>query len=529
MDKKRKEIIFGVLFLGILVFAGLDGCLYSVSVDATSSRMFSISDVSRNLFRDIPEQVHITYYLTGKLVEADPVYSQIEDILHEYANSSHGKIRLEVVDPAAANKLQEVEEFGIEQFPVGRQTAENEASFLNNASSGIVIQYLDRTPRVIPVVQSTDTLEYDLSSMIRALVSNRTRKVGYLVDAPDFSYEDFQSIQSRLQRFIDLQNVVTGKDVPQDLDALVVFGGKGLTDFDLYPIDQYVMRGGRVIFAADAVKVVANQQIGVLGNVDDKEPLFSLLKTYGVTVNPELVLEHRDLALSPDQRILYNFWFNTYQDFVSKDNPITTRMRPLYFFWASPLTVAPPPAVKAETLVSTSPSATVMQETQGQGFQLDPQQAGLMYNMLSSEHKGSYPLVVALSGDFPSYFKGKPIPTQKDTKTGWTKTIESGAASRIIVAGDSELFSPLYMARVAQNNLAFFIGCLDWLSNDEDLLAIRSRAAQDTLMAKITDPEARDTAATIIKIINLAGVPLLIIGAGVLNYFLRRRKKTADR
>ena len=164
-----------------------------------------------------------------------------------------------------------------------------------------------------------------------------------------------------------------------------------------------------------------------------------------------------------------------------------------------------------------------------QGFNLAPNQAGLMYQMQASEHKKSYPLVVALSGVFPSYFKDKPIPKKEGVKKDWTSTATSSSPTRLIVIGDSEAFSPEYISRGAVSNRDFLINCLDWLTNDEDLLSIRTRAAQDTLMVKIEDPDARKTATTVIIIINLAVLPLLVIGAGILNFILRRRTKKAER
>ncbi|MBN2351757.1 MAG: GldG family protein [Spirochaetales bacterium] len=529
MDKKRKEIITGLLFLGALVFAGLDSCLYSVRIDATSSGMFTISDVSRNLFKDITDQVRITYFFTSKLADTNPVYGQIEDILRAYADSSHGRIKLAVVDPVKENREREVEEYGIRQFPVGRQTSEEDLSLINNASSGILIQYLDRH-RVIPRVQSTDTLEYDLSSFIRSLVSNRSKKIGYLVDAPEFDYQTFSNLVTKpLQGYMDFTEIHKDNDVPQTLDALVIFGGTGFTDFDLYPIDQYIMRGGRVIFSADPVKIINQPQIGIFGTSVENAPLFSLLKTYGVTVSPEVILEHPDLALQIGNGFRYNYCFNTYQDFVSKDNPITSRMRPITFFWASPLAISPPSGEKAETLVSTSHLAAAMKEMNGQGFRLDPATASLNYQRLASDHKQSYPLVAALSGIFPSSFKDKQIPTKEGVKKDWAKTEPASTPTRLIVIGDSEIFSPQYVSQVSPGNGGFLINCLDWLTNDEDLLSIRNRAAQDTLMAKIQDPDARKTAVTVIIIINLVALPILVIGIGVLSFLLRRRTKKSER
>ncbi len=514
INKKTKEIIFGILFLGILVLVGLNASLYSLRIDATENRMFSIHPVSQNLFKNIPQQVRITYYLTEKLKTTDPVYGEIEDIVREYAAHANGKIVVNVIDPTRDNKVQEAQEFGIEQFDAGRQAAVDEANIFL-AYSGIVIEYLDRH-KVITRIGSVDTLEYELSSKIRALVSNRTKKIGYLVDDQSFNMQEFANVVQYLQREYDVQEIKRGEDIPAALDAVFVIGGLNLTDFDLYPIDQYLMRGGRVFFATGAVRVNMQYNMAIPA---DKSPLLDMLKNYGAVIQPHLIMEQPQLAL-PTQAGRYNYFFITVQDFVSRDNPITAHFQPVYFFWASPLEYSVTPAIKAETLVATSPRAVAVK----QDFRLNPQEASLMYRVYAGEGSKSLPVVAALSGNFTSYFKGKQIPTQEGAARDWTKTEDLSSPTRVIVAGDANFLAPGYLTAA---NFAFFVNCLSWLANDDDLLAIRTRAQRDPSMLKIEDPEARRTATTIIKLVNWVGLPLIVIAFGVFNFIRRRKKRTA--
>ncbi len=513
MNKKTKEIFFGILFLGILVFTGLNAGLYSLRIDATENKMFSIHPVSQNLFKDIPQQVNLTYYLSEKLKTIDPVYGQIEDIVREYAAHANGKIRVNVFDPSRDNKVQEVQEFGIQQFDAGRQDAEDEASIFI-AYSGIVIEYLDRH-KVIERIGSVDTLEYDLSSKIRALVSDRTKKIGYLIDDESFNMQEFANVVQYLRREYDIQEIGRGDDIPATLDALFVIGGLNLTEFELYPIDQYLMRGGRALFATDSIRV--NMQYG-MALPADKSPLLDMLKTYGAAVLPQLIMEEPRLSL-PIQSGMYNYFIKTFQDFVSKDNPITAHFEPVFFFWASPLELADSPAVKTETLITSSPYSVAVKDE----FRLNPQEVSLMYKVYAGEGAARRPLVAALSGNFTSFFKDKAIPAKEGVSREWPKTEVLSAPTRLIVAGDANFLAPGYLTNA---NFRFFINCLAWLGNDDDLLAIRTRAQRDPSMVKIEDPDTRKSVTDIIIAVNMAGMPLLVIGFGIANFLSRRRKRS---
>jgi hypothetical protein len=176
--------------------------------------------------------------------------------------------------------------------------------------------------------------------------------------------------------------------------------------------------------------------------------------------------------------------------------------------------------VKTETLIATSPYSVGVKSD----FKLNPQEVSLMYKVYASEGAGSHPLVAALSGNLTSYFKDKEIPKKEGAERNWLKTEALSAPTRLIVAGDANFLSPGYLTNA---NFRFFTNCLAWLGNDDDLLAIRTRSQRDPSMAKIQDPDTRSAVTTVIIIINMVGMPLLVIGFGVANYLSRRKKRTA--
>ena len=96
--KKRTEIVLFVLGLVLILLIGLNASRFFLRIDLTKNKAFTISKVSRELFRDIPDRVYITYYVSDKLKSLYPFPFQIEDLLYEYAAYSRGTIKVEVVD-----------------------------------------------------------------------------------------------------------------------------------------------------------------------------------------------------------------------------------------------------------------------------------------------------------------------------------------------------------------------------------------------------------------------------------------------
>ena len=111
--------------------------------------------------------------------------------------------------------------------------------------TGIVIQYLDRH-ETIPLAVRTDALEYELTSRIRKAVSGEERVVGILLgDAAARPAAGIRPADQRPERGLPgAARSRPGEDVPAEVDALFVIGNSDLGEFELFPIDQYLMRGG---------------------------------------------------------------------------------------------------------------------------------------------------------------------------------------------------------------------------------------------------------------------------------------------
>ena len=526
MMKKRAEIILFILSLVLILAIGLNASRYFLRIDLTENKAFTISRVSRELFREIPDRVYITYYVSDKLKSLYPFPFQIEDLLYEYSAYSRGTIKVAVVDPVKSSSLSEAESLGV--FPQQIEVIEQDERSFAQVYTGIVIQYLDRY-ETIPVVSQIESLEYDLTSRVRKIVTEQERSVGILSgDASREIQTDFGSLLGTLSADFSVRPVQRGEQIPEDLDVLFVLGARDLEDFDLFPIDQYIMRGGRVLFAVEGLDLDLMRGI-VPQNLENTASL-SMLEHYGVRVEQSYVLDTYAKNFRIPRQIFgqimwevmekYPFWITVADRFVSRENPITARFQGLDLLWASPLEIVERPGVEAEVLLQTTPEAWIQSEPP---FETNPQRAAMLEYMPHGE-AGQFPLGIALRGSFSSYFADREIPRREGEDRDWAEVVAQSEESRLIVIGDADFASELYQYSGGDYNMEFLANAAEWLSNSEDLLEIKTRVARDVRLNRIQDPETRLRAAMFTQMFNLILVPLGVIIFGVVRLIIRRRR-----
>jgi len=517
MTKKQVIIITALSVIAFILALMVSGRLW-LRLDLTKNKAYTISKVSRNLYKELSDPVSITYYLSNKLRTIVPAPGEIEDTLREYAAYSRGKIRLTVRDPLKAG-LSKADELGLQPRQV--QTVEQDNASLVTVYSGIVIEYLDRMD-VLPWVISTDTLEYDLTSRIRSLVNDSERWLGVLVGDNFRRWrEDFGYLEATLAEAGYRARLLSiGDDIPDNLPALFVLGGaEDMDDWALYRIDRYIQLGGKVLFAVKGVYVDT-----VSGSIEARlhpnQTLLDMIASYGVIIRQELALDRSALTLQYQTRaqsgaiqfriVRYPLWIGVLNDNGNDKHPVSSSFTGLDLYWASPLELAPPSSVEAVSLFTSTPQGWSMKNA----LYTNPE-IPYMLEMEANETKGVKILGAALSGTFPSFFRGSPKPEREGSGEELPDMPENARESRIIVVGDTDFATNMINATQARHNLDFLLRAADWLANDDDIIGIRSRQPQTGRFDKITDPKRRAAVMRVIQIVNIGLIPLLVIIAGL--------------
>jgi len=497
---KKREIILIIITSVIFILLAMNSLVYFNRVDLTKNKTFTISDTTKKIISSIPDRVHITYFISDKIKTITHVAQEIEDILYEYAAHSKGRINVTAIDPAASGMTSSMESLGItpQQIEIYEK---NEQSFIV-VYSGIVIQYMDKI-ETIPFTITLETVEYDVTYRIRKLIEGIDLSLGILIGDSGKNIENHYSyLNDILKRTYKIEFIKPGQEIPHSISALAVIGNKDLTEGDMLYIDEYIMDGGKVLFAIEGVDVDVRNLAAVVKL--DNSPAIEMLKKYGITVNNNLVLDKyaKRIPLRGTFPMLYPQWIGINGQNVSKDNPITSRFSGLDLLWASSINIEEREGITYERLLASTDQAWTLDDH----LTAMPQEVGSLMGYKGNDQR-QIDLGFVASGTFKSAFTDK---TSKNT--------------RIIVIGDADFVADIIEFSDSPYNIIFFENAIEWLSNDDSLLQIKTRDRRDLRLNKIEMPEKKVKAILFVYLVNMVIIPLSVIIFAIV-HFVRRKKR----
>ena len=522
METRRfKRRVIALLVVLDMLLAFLVSARFFFRADLSRNGIYTLSAATRSMVASLPEPLSITYYVSDTLRGRSLFPSQIQDLLDEYATWSRGRIIVRALDPLKSGQGVNVESLGVRARQM--QVVERDQVNLATVYSGIVLRYLDRVA-ALPFVSDLSTLEYDLSSQIRSLVSARTRTIGVLLgDSRRSLGQDYRYLQQELGFQFKVQEVERGAPIPAELGVLFVIGTRDMDDSAAFAVDQFIMRGGRVLFAVDPVDI--DLAAGLVARVNKNTEVEDALGVYGARVAPEIVLDTLDQRISFSVQqgrymiVPYPAWISVAARNTDATHPITARFGGLDLYWAAPVEPIERQGVSAEVLARTSPNAWAMKDP----FETNP----MIVQTMKGPTQGSpaqIDVALALTGTFHSGYAGRPIPAPSGDKAT-TPAVTESPPTRLIVVGDAAFASDIAQYTQASYNMTFLSNCAEWLSQEDDLLAIKTRAQADTRLDLLPDPAAKAAAMRTSIAVNVVIVPLLVILVGVFRLLRRRRRK----
>ena len=352
--------------------------------------------------------------------------------------------------------------------------------------------------------------------------------------------------------------------IPDGLKCLVIARPtQKISDYDLYQIDQALMRGTNLAIFTDAFQEIQPQQgRQMMGN----QPLFipldtgleKLLAHYGVRIKQSLVMDENCYRQPlPQQRgggeQLYYFVPIIKTEFMNKELPYINNIKGLVTVKASPLELDAKQLemqnVKAHELFASSDRSWEMRGP----INLNPR---FIQPPASDSDMQSFPLAYLLEGSFQSYFKDKPMPEKPAPKESKAEGEDAGAGeanpdggataaensektaldvtaqgafqaqsppAKIMVVGCSEMLRDSLLDNEGETTNALFVmNTLDALNDREDVAVMHSKIQQ-------FNPLEESTPGTkmLVKAANMAGIPVLVVIFGLLVWWRRhiRRKK----
>jgi gliding-associated putative ABC transporter substrate-binding component GldG len=512
----------------IVVLTNVVASRHFLRLDLTSEKIYTLSDASRVLMGKLDKPLFVKVYFTRALEAPYNNHEQVlVDKLEEFRAYSRGRMEIATVDPTGDKDLEaEAQRFGIR--PIQYRYQGKDRSELKRVFMGATFVYGDKQTALEAVTQ-VDTLEYDIAHALRSLVETQSKKtVGFTSGSQEVDLlkgtGPLENLRTKLQESYDVVQVPLGGEegVPANVDALLVLGPQTqMGERAKYQLDQFLMRGGSLAVFVTNLK----PDLRTFRPEEIFTGLESFLGHYGVVVNRDLVVDRNQNGVMrfPVRQGRYmvqlpvNYPLIPRSTDLSKESLIVKGLDQMLFPFASSLNVADPlPAgVEATVLARASAAAGRLKQIRT----IDP--SGYKAT-LPNEETGPWPLMVALTGPFTSYFAGRPIPPPAaETPFGSAALppeeaaarINESAAARLLVSGSADAFA---------NNPAFVLNLVDWMCQDEALIGIRAKSIQ---LPPLEAPSGRTL--VWIKLVDaLSGVVLLFLVGGV-RWFTRRRGDAA--
>ena len=562
----RTGIIVGaVLLLGIAIF--LNRTVSNLGLgrfDLTEDRIYTISDGAKNILGGLQVPVQVKYYVTPEdemPAGLKTLQQEVTDKLSELSIASKGMLEYAIVNPTETPELEEtLQAKGVRPFQV--QSVERDAVAVKLVYSSLSIGYKDESEELLPQVlpDNLGSFEYELLSRVVKLtrdedpvIAIHSTKEPLDPQLASFYLQSGQPLPEPQDNFAlipdylrnegyDVRGVelTEGSNVPDDAQTLLLLGVRDLNDRQRYEIHRVLRRGGSVVVAAQSS--VYDYNPGPQGGFQivprpQALGINDLLSEYGVRIDDRLLMDQQMATLAiPRTANLGGLRFQTTEpvqapmqirvmgEDLNRDLPFNAGVPELLYLWGNQVVVdeagLQEKGLAATTIFTGSDTAWTVDNG---GVALDasafvPEGHAVVENPT---------LAVLVEGVFPDPWEGADAPEWPADAAAPAPPADDAAdeagpegppaPGRLLVVGCSKLFEEMLIDQAG--HALFLLNSVDALTLGEDLISIRSKN-----FATRTFGEVSDGGKLTFRIVNMALVPLLLVGIGLGNRLRRRRE-----
>ena len=514
----------GVVLAIVLLFAVnmlADRTLGPARIDLTENRLFTLSEGTRSILANLDEPVTLRFYLSRRELERVPgvggYADRVRALLNEYKRLSGGKLEVRVIDPEPFSEEEDrAVGYGLRGVPLD---LDDGVFYFGLAGTNSVDD-----EEVIPffTAEREQFLEYDVTKLVYNLTSPKQKIVGLLSSLPiegqgpamqaamgGMGAQPWMVVE-QIRQLFELRSLHPKLDeIPEDIDVLMLVHPRALSPEALYAIDQYVLRGGRVVAFVDPYSESQRDVMPAgMGMMQPPGPgrseIDELLTAWGVTLGEDVVAD-LDLSLKVrmDQggRVLtfdYPVWMNVTPQTFDPEDIVTGNLGNLGFGTPGYLEAAEGATTTFTPLVSTTPGAAQFTPAQVAAVTTDPRD--LLDDYASQDRP--YAMVARVAGKVRTAFPGgRPIPEpseeEGDASSGADEAgseaepkaehmSESVEDAQILLVADADMLADRFWVVVQEflgnriavpsaANSALVINALDNLTGSGDLISVRNR------------------------------------------------------
>lgn len=479
--------LLALLFVGAVV---LSGWLFrGLRLDLTQNRQYTLSAGTLHILEGAKQPVKLRLFYSETAARNYPqfrVFAQrVEELLLEISERSKGRVTLEVIDPEPFSDAEDqAASFGLRGLPLG-----------NNGGSlyfGLVGSTADGSEVIMPFVHPDKEafLEYDVAKLLSSLIEPKPPVIGLLSDLPTGPNIDASGqpnlgwlIDQQLSDRFELRRLQADPgSIGDDVDLLMVVHPKQFSDDTLYAIDQFVLRGGRLLAFVDP-----DAETDAGGNPMDpaslglgrSSDLGRLFDAWGIEYNPVQVVLDPQYALQvqpPDPSaapVRNPSLLGLNKAAMNQRDVVSADLESVNLASAGFFSLAESSPLKLETLLQSSSKAALSDTETVRLAAGDPSR------LLQGLKPADTPFVLAarLSGTLKTAFPERHADKQ---------LMQSAKPANMILVADTDILSDRLWADVQNflgqpivnafaNNGDFVYNAVDNLIGNSDLIAVRTR------------------------------------------------------
>ncbi|MCY4523794.1 MAG: GldG family protein [Halobacteriovoraceae bacterium] len=485
------RVVLGLLSMTFLIHIGVT-LFKRVQLDFTDENLYTLSEGSLNILKKIDAPVKLTLYYsrtaankgTEGLRTFNNHFYYVRELLREYESNSRNNIILNVIDPRPDTEDEEnAMAYGLKRF----QISQSESYFF-----GLVAENESGTEKIIGFFDpgQKDKLEYEITKLIHTVLKPQKKSVGVL-SSLDILNEDISPYLARimqmqgkeikdswisikmLKEFYNLKKIDQDKISLAGIDTLIIVHPKGFTEKTLMEVDQFLLKGGKILLLIDPNAISDRQANPMQGISQSPDAGFkTLMNNWGFQLLDNTYAGDKYLSgmgqLGPGQppsRMIAILNCNDKCTATHKD-PISSGIDRSVFIFPGVLKEKPTENIKTIPIVTTT--------SKGNSYVAGPHEINNQRALWEKFTEGKSPVNIGFKvvGKFKSAYPDK---------KGHLK--ESQKESAIVVFSDVDFIHNRFAFRetflgpsLSNGNSTLFINAVESLSGDVDLMSVRSKS-----------------------------------------------------
>jgi len=556
MKNKKRDLTALTLSILVIVLLNVVASFVFHRFDLTSEKRYTLSDATKNLLGKLDETVYVKVYLEGDFPAGfKRLRDETREMLDEFRTYSNNNIEYEFIDPSENPDKKQQNEVYKQLFDKGLQPTNLEVKEESGTSQqviwpGALVSYkgheapwqlLKTQLGVSPEGQlnnSVQALEYEFASTIRSLTTTINNEIGFIEGHGELDTLYVDDIKNALGQFYGLKRVkIDGQlDALDGLAAIVV--AKPDTTFskeDKFVIDQFIMRGGKVLWCIDALETRIDslarngRTLAVPYDLGLEEMLFK----YGARINQNMVLDLQSSALPVNTayrgqapKIELKPWIYSPVILPTQKHPIVKNLDAIKLDFTSSIDFVEAPGIEKTVLLTTSKNSKTINAPVRVDMRI------MQFRQEEAQFKNpKQPVAVLLEGEFESVFRNRAFPPEFLKEYEFKK---KGVHNKMIVIADGDVIRndvqtssgkpyPLGYDKYTNQtfgNKDFILNCVNYLCDDSGLISVRSRE----LTLRLLDKKKIKTERLKWQLINTCVPLLLVLLYGVIHFIRRKRK-----